>query len=112
MEKEEGVATIYGRPRDSAALATATSPSGWAIVATPMGARRIGAGGIVLNRLMERSRIDEELSIRGTNRHRSKDSRFSRTVFREPAPPSMNPNGPFGSFRAAWRSHSSGETGH
>jgi hypothetical protein len=72
-------------PREAAARAVASSPSGWARVWTPIGAMSTGAGMAVPSTVHERSRSTSPRIMRGTMRQRSNASRFARAVAPCPA---------------------------
>ena len=86
---EEALERTYGVPVAAAARATASSPSGCAIVSTPTGARKIGVGECVPSTSTERSRTMLPASMRGRSLRRSNASRFARIVASPPAPPAM-----------------------
>ena len=78
---------VIGRPTAAAARATASSPSGWTIDCTPIGASSSGAGISVPATITERSRSETSRSIRGTIRQRRNASWLERMVSSRPAPP-------------------------
>ncbi len=87
--QDAAVDMTIGTPAAAAARATATSPSGWAILSTPTGPSRIGAASRVPSTVLAYEAALTSVSIRGTIRHRRNAAVFSLTVSSVPAPPRM-----------------------
>src|SRR5580698_7524759 len=92
MAVEAAVLRIMGTPAARAALATADSPSGWAMLSTPTGASRKGDASSVPSTVLAKDGVLTSVSIRGTIRQRRNASRFSLAVSPEPAAPATYPN--------------------
>ncbi len=87
MVCDAAVDSTIGTPSSAAARAVASSPSGWTIDCTPMGASSSGAGIAVPSTVVDQSRTVVSRNIRGTRPYRSNAARFARIVAPEPAPP-------------------------
>ena len=78
---------MAGTPDRAAARAEASSPSGWRIDCTPIGAVSTGAAIVVPSTVRPSSRSETSLSMCGTIRWRANAARFSRIVSSVPDPP-------------------------
>ncbi len=87
--QEAAVDKIIGTPAAAAALATATSPSGWASLSTPTGPSMIGDASSVPSTVLAYEAVLTSVSIRGTIRQRRNAAAFSLTLSSLPAPPQM-----------------------
>src|SRR5215468_5934120 len=77
---DAAVDKIIGTPAAAAALATATSPSGWASLSTPTGPSMIGAASSAPSTVLANDAVLTSVSIRGTIRHRRNAAAFSLTL--------------------------------
>ena len=81
------VPTVIGTPTAADPRALASSPSGWTIVCTPIGASATGAGQSKPRSEVERSRRLMSRRTRGTIRQAPNARSFSRAVSSLPAEP-------------------------
>ena len=81
------VDSVINVPAAAHARAVATSPSGFAIRCSAVGAASTGILTGCPSTIVERSTFDTSTSTRGTSATRSNAKRFSRSVHSSPAPP-------------------------
>ena len=89
MERVATVERLKGSPARAAARATASSPSGSAMRAKPVGASTSGNGSRRPSRVTPVSTCDTSASTRGAKFQRRKASLLARSVTSSSAPPSM-----------------------